>query len=219
MTATIFSANADLAGIPGLSPSTNQAEAPSGLRRPDRSAVLLIDLQIDFLDSRNGKFPVDPEGALRVVTAANEILAGRILPGALPIVVVNQFPESAWLGNLLRRGAALEGSPGARLDPRIDASPKIRVFSTTESDAFSNPELEPYLRREGIGELWIVGVMSEGCVRATALAAHKLGFNVAVAESGIATSTALKARLASWLLRKGGVRVVPTFPAAIAKPT
>ena len=114
----------------------------------------------------------------------------------------------------MRHGAAMAGSPGARLDPRIEATPDIRVFAKERDDAFSNAALEPYLRSEGLGRIGIVGVMAQGCVRATALGARKLGFGVVVPGEGIATNAACKARLADWLLRRAAVDVVPTLPAA-----
>jgi nicotinamidase-related amidase len=180
----------------------------------DRTAVLLLDLQIDFLDVAHGKMPVSAAGAFRVIEAANAVLAGRSLPDALPDFIVNQFSATATLGNVFRRGAAIVGSTGASLDPRIQAPPNVRVFSKERSSAFSNEDLAPYLRSQGVGKVWIVGVMPEACVRATALSALKLGFEVVVAEAGIATNAAWKAGFASWALRRGGVTIVPTLPAA-----
>lgn len=43
----------------------------------DRTAVLLLDLQIDFLDIEYGKMPVSAVDALRVIAVANAVLAGR----------------------------------------------------------------------------------------------------------------------------------------------
>jgi nicotinamidase-related amidase len=197
------------APTPGCGPTRPDAAAVRG-----HDAVLLIDLQVDFLDVRVGRMPVTPEGALRVVKAANDVLEGRVLSGALPVFVVNQFPRTAMLGNLVWHGAAMAGSPGARLDPRIEVPPGVRVFAKERDNAFSNAGLEPHLRSEGVGRVWIVGVMAEGCVRATALGACKLGFEVVVPGEGIATHAVWKARLADWPLRRAGVEVVPTLPAA-----
>jgi nicotinamidase-related amidase len=177
-----------------------------------KTAVLLLDLQVDFLDSEHGKMPVTAMSASRVIETANEVLAGRMLAGALPIFVVNRFPADAFLGNLMRRGAAVAGSRGAEIDPRINTLPGVKVFAKQRANAFSNPDLEPYLRSEGIEKIWIVGVMTEACVRASALAARRLGFEVAVAESGIATNAAWKAVLGRWLLQRGGVEVASTLP-------
>jgi len=178
----------------------------------DRTAVLLLDLQIDFLDIEHGKMPVPAADALRVIAVANAVLAGRSLPDALPVFIVNQFPATTTLGNFFRRGAAIVGSPGASLDPRIQVPPNARIFSKERSSAFSNKDLAPYLRNQCVGRIWVVGVMTEACVRATALGARTLGFEVGIAEAGIATNAAWKADFARWALRRGGVTMVPTLP-------
>ena len=189
---------------------TAQARTPAG-----GTAVLLIDLQVDFLDSEHGRMPVSAAAAQRIVAAANRVLDGEVLPAALPVLIVNRFPAGSILGNLLRRGAAVAGSPGSRMDPRIATRPGVRLFAKQRANAFSNAELERYLRNAGVGKVWIVGVMSEACVRCTAVAARRLGFEVVVAEEGIATNASWKGRLATWLLRRSGVAVVPALPAAI----
>ena len=182
-----------------------------------RAAVLLLDLQVDFLDTVHGRMPVSPDGALRVVAAANEVLNGSVLAGALPVLVVNQFPAAARIANLFRHGAAVSGSPGAELDPRIRAASGVRVFPKAHADAFTNFALEPYLRREGVEKLWVLGVFAEGCIRATALSARQRGFQVEVPQAAIATNSSWKAAFALWALRRGGVTIVPSLPAAASE--
>ena len=181
---------------------------------PSRTAVLLLDLQVDFLDTVHGRMPVSPEGALRVVEAANEVLEGRVLAGALPVLVVNQFPAATRVANYFRHGAAVAGSSGAELDPRIRAASGVRVFQKERADAFTNLSLEPYLREEGVEKLWILGVFAEGCVRATALSARRRGFEVEVPEAEIATNFSWKAAFAIWAMRRGGVTIIPSVRAA-----
>jgi nicotinamidase-related amidase len=179
---------------------------------PSRTAVLLLDLQVDFLDLTHGRMPVCASGAARVLSVANGVLGGRVVPGALPVLVVNAFPADDRIGNWFRRGAAVAGTAGAEVDPRLKVPPAVRVFSKRASSAFSNPGLLPYLRQQQVRRLYVVGVFAEGCVRATALAARQLGFEVAVAESGIATNARWKALWARWALRRGGVAVLADLP-------
>jgi len=181
---------------------------PTDRPSPGRSAVLLLDLQVDFLDVARGRMPVDEGAALRVIAAANAVLAGEALAGALPVLVVNRFPATARFANFFRRGAAVAGSAGAGLDPRIIGAPNVRVFAKQRASAFSNPELRPYLEGQGVRRLWVIGVFAEGCVRATALEARQLGFEVVVPEAEIATNARWKAAFARWALGRGGVTVV-----------
>lgn len=179
-----------------------------------RTAVLLVDLQVDFLDTDRGRMPVSPDGARRVIEAANAVLAGQVLAGALAVLIVNRYPVSAKVANLFRRGAAVVGSAGAAIDPRILGAEDVVTFPKQQASAFTNPELEPYLRREGVDRVWVVGVFAEACVRATALDARRRGFEVTVAAAAMATDAAWKARLAAWALKRGGVTVVETLGAA-----
>lgn len=86
------------------------------------SAILLMDLQRDFLDREAGRMPVDERGAKAALRVANEVLSKRVLAGALPILVTNQFPTSARIANFFRHGAAISGTAGAELDPRLQRS-------------------------------------------------------------------------------------------------
>ena len=79
------------------------------------SAVLLMDLQRDFLDFAAGRMPVDESGGQAALRVANDVLARRSLADALPILVLNQFPAGARIANFFRNGAAIAGSVGAEL--------------------------------------------------------------------------------------------------------
>jgi len=70
------------------------------------TALLLIDLQIDFL-ADNGRMPVGGANAERVISVANrlvELFEERRWP---IIVIFNQFKQSDFLGNFFRRYAAI----------------------------------------------------------------------------------------------------------------
>ena len=128
-----------------------------------------------------------------------------------------QFPRSAWMSNRFRRGAAVEGTAGADVDPRIRGTDTVRVFAKHRSSAFSNPELAPYLRAHGVSKVYVLGVFAEGCIRATAAEARQLGFDVVVPLDAIGTNGAFKRRFAQWAMRRAGVALVPSLPLP-AKP-
>src|SRR5262245_7580570 len=85
----------------------------------NHSAVLLMDLQHDFLGAKGSRMPVQPEGAAIIIETANAILSKQRLTTALPILVLNQFPSTDRIGNFFRNGAAITGTPGANFDSRI----------------------------------------------------------------------------------------------------
>jgi maleamate amidohydrolase len=178
-----------------------------------RLAVLLLDLQVDFLDAALGRMPVSAHDAERVIRSANAVLSGSALGSALPIIVVNQFPATDRVLNFFRKGAAVSGSSGAALDARIAQRADVRAFAKSSSSAFSNVEFESFLRANAITRLCVMGVFAEGCVRATALDAKAKGFGVVVSESAIATNSSLKMAFALWALRRGGVTIVASLSA------
>jgi nicotinamidase-related amidase len=173
---------------------------------PD-AAILLIDLQTDFLDWEEGRMPVDRMGSEEVIKIANEILAKKILPDALPVLIMSKFPLSARIANLFRKNAALVGSPGADIDERILMPESTVVFEKIESSAFSNPEVTAFLKNRNIKDLFILGVFAEGCVRATVLDAIKIGFNVCVIENAVATNAPWKKQFALWVMNRAGALV------------
>jgi len=176
-----------------------------------RSAALLMDLQIDFLDTGKGRYPVSAEGAARVMAAADAILFANVLPGVYPVAVINRFPRSRVIANFFRKGAAVEGTDGAMLDPRLRMPQTVPVFAKSRSSAFSNADLDPYLRDKSVSRLYIVGVFAEGCIRATAIEARSLGYEVVVPLNAIASNAAWKLRFAAWSMRRHGVRIGRTL--------
>jgi nicotinamidase-related amidase len=178
-----------------------------------KTAVLLMDLQKDFLDHDHGRMPVDRTGAAAVVSVANAVLSGVALPGAQVVRVLNQFPRSQRIGNWVRRGAALAGSEGAGPDPRLVEAAAAKVITKSRPSAFSNPELEPFLRSQGVDELVVIGVFAEGCVRSTVRDALRRGWRVTVVEGAVASDAAWKKRFALWSMRRAGARIVPDMGA------
>ena len=181
----------------------------------NQTAVLLMDLQRDFLGSEGSRLPVDVEGAASILRTANAILAKRALESAIPLLIVNQFPASARVGNFFRKGAAIAGTPGAELDPRVCPTGSVKLISKSCPSAFSNPELQSYLQAQGVKELYVVGVFAEGCVRATVLDARRRGYKVNVIADAVASNARWKKRFALWAMSRSGANILPTIAAAL----
>ena len=179
-------------------------------------AVLLLDLQKDFLDGESGRMPVDRAGADAVLTVANDILAKRVLADALPILVVNRFPASAHVANFFRKGAAVIGSEGAEFDARLDNLNAVQVITKSSSSAFSNPELDILLLKHDVQELYVLGVFAEACVRATVIDAIKLGFTVHVLADAVASNSTWKKQVGIWAMKRAGAKIMQGLPEPVA---
>jgi nicotinamidase-related amidase len=191
--------------------------APPGKMIVPKCAVLLIDIQRDFLDLERGRMPVSESGATAVLRAANDVLSQRILVGALPILVINQFPSTARLTNFFRKGAAIIGSAGAELDGRLKRSGSEPVFTKAHPSAFSNPALERYLRANGVKDIYVLGVFAEGCVRSTALEAIKRGYSVHVIADAVASNAPWKKAFALWAMGRAGAEILPNVASPVSQ--
>lgn len=159
---------------------------------PERGALLVLDMQNDFLD-HDGAFPVDPDqgetalGSINGLLRAQQEEADIGRAGMLVAYAKNEF-DPADPANPFRGNSAIEGSQGAELDERvlrIDAP----LFSKKESDAFSNDAFDGWLREQEVTHVYLTGVYSDGCVYATALAAKQRGYDVTIVQDAVATET------------------------------
>lgn len=181
-----------------------------------RRAVLLMDLQQDFLSAEGGRLPVLPEGAAAVISTANALLSRQVLPQALLNLILNQFPAEDRIANFFRKGAAIAGTAGASLDPRIVNHGPAKVLTKASASTFSNPELNRLLRAEQVTDLYIMGVFAEGCVRATVVDAIRLGYSVHVMANAIASNAAWKKTFALWAMKRAGANIMQSVHAQTA---
>lgn len=78
------------------------------------------------------------------------------------------------------------GTPGAELHPQLNQQPvnlRIHKADTAEKDAYSgfdNTDLAAQLRQRGVKRVFVCGLATDYCVRATALDALKEGFETVV---------------------------------------
>jgi nicotinamidase-related amidase len=170
---------------------------------PATAAVLLVDLQVDFLRGE-GRLPVSPDAVPPLLDCVRAVVAEAHEAGVPIVHIVNEYPRWS-IGNLFRKFAAIEGSPGAAIDDRVPRNDAEPVFTKAHSDAFSNPKLESWLRQRGIGRVLVLGVYADACVRRTVEGALARGIAVTVPRAGVASrSAAAVDRGMSAIVRAGG---------------
>ncbi len=154
---------------------------------PRTDALIVVDVQRDFCPG--GALPV-PEGD-QVVPAINRALA---LADWLTVATRDWHPRDHC--SFEAQGGiwpvhCVAGTDGAAFHPDLDVKRIRQVISkatTQEAEAYSGfqgTELAALLRGQGIQRVFICGLATEYCVKATALDARGAGFEVIVLEDAI----------------------------------
>jgi len=171
------------------------------------AALIIVDVQNDFCP--NGVLPV-PDGDA-VVPVANRLLkhfrrsvltqdwhpAGHMsfasTFGVLPYTKIGSDKES----RILWPDHCVAGSRGADFHPDLDTSraalilrkgsnPELDSYSAfMESDGVTSTGLAGWIRSLGLDTIVVAGLATDYCVKATALDARALGFNVLIAKDGV----------------------------------
>jgi acyl-CoA reductase-like NAD-dependent aldehyde dehydrogenase/nicotinamidase-related amidase len=159
-----------------------------------RPALLLVDLQLDFLNAAG----LEPGSAIVVARVARLLEGARA--AAIPVLhaVTTVEPDGGdRMPHWKARGTwrCVRGTPGHAPPPGLAPREGEAVVSKAFFSAFSTPGhgLERALAGAGADALVIAGVHLHGCVRATALDAYARGFDVWIAEDAVGSDDPLHA--------------------------
>ena len=153
---------------------------------PKTDALIVVDVQRDFCPG--GALPV-PEGD-RVVPSINRILG----LSWLTLATRDWHPKDHC--SFKAQGGiwpvhCVAGTAGAAFHPDLDAKKIRRTISkatTKEAEAYSGfqgTEMAALLRKQGLRRVFVCGLATDYCVKATALDARGAGFEVIVLEDAI----------------------------------
>ncbi|WP_176438825.1 cysteine hydrolase family protein [Achromobacter denitrificans] len=168
---------------------------------PRSTALIVVDLQNDFL-APGGAY--DRGGA---VSPQARALPARVAPVARALkarggfVAASQFtlwpdahgepmisPYLRQLRPFLRKGDFAAGSAGQANVAELDGLVDVSVWKVAYS-AFFNTQLDWVLRRAGIANVVIAGIVTNGGVASTARDAHMRDYHVSVLADGCAAPT------------------------------
>jgi len=144
-------------------------------------ALILVDVQLDFLPGGSLAVPHGDE----VVPALNRYLA--VFRGlTLPVVATRDWHPADHCSFHARGGPwpphCVAGTNGARFAPLLDIPCEARIVSkatTVDKDAYSGFEgtdLDEWLRRAGVGRVFVGGLATDYCVLNTVRDALHLGY-------------------------------------------
>lgn len=157
---------------------------------PISDALVLVDVQVDFCPGGSLAVPRGDE----VVPVLNRYVQRFQAAGALVVATRDWHPPrtkhfEAYGGPWPPH--CVQGTPGAAFHPELWLPPGVRVFSKgmdPEEDAYSGFQardergvgLGAALRERGVQRLFVGGLATDYCVRATVLDALREGFQAVV---------------------------------------
>ncbi len=155
--------------------------------RPDNTALLVIDMNRDFVDE--GAVLQTP-GALELIPTLNS-LASWARGNGLPVI---------WTLEMHRADASdygielefdpihcVEGTPGVELTPKLEVRPSdLFIRNKRRYDCFAGTDLDLLLRSNRIENLICCGVTTHCCVMATVYTARHLDYRVIVPRDAVA---------------------------------
>lgn len=170
---------------------------------PAVTALLIIDLQVDFL-SEDGYFArkgYDPAPLRAIIPNVNALIAAARRAGCTIIHTrqgyradrADMTPYEVW-----RRKRAgiddtqvlLRSSPGYEIVPEIDVRPEDIIVDKTANGAFTYTDLEHVLRARGITHLLFTGCTTDVCVHTTLREAQDRNFQNLLIEDACASGDA-----------------------------
>lgn len=140
-------------------------------------ALLVIDMQEACVGKNHAEFFKYDDDLL---TRVNNVIEKHET-----VIYIRNLMKNNFI-NKLAPVRVFDGTKDAELAEKLKKKGNL-VFNKYKGDAFSNPELLEYLKKNNIDTVELVGVDGGGCVALTALGAMKNGFKVILNTTAIGT--------------------------------
>jgi nicotinamidase-related amidase len=182
-------------------PGPLELSAAAPLTEGSRTALLVIDMQNDFVESGA---PRQVPGASEIVPAVASAIDRMRVQGDLIVWICRAYSadgsnvEAARKPQFQRNPYAVAGTRGAELaDGLIRRAADLSIVTPSYS-AFFRTDLDLKLREAGVSKVVACGVDLSRCVRATVVEAVSLGYECSVLAPAVACrdDQALNANLA-----------------------
>jgi nicotinamidase-related amidase len=167
-----------------------------------RTALLIVDIQEDYTGPQAKKRYHDGD---RIVVVSNALLEQAQAHGTKVVYIQNVIDNPVL--SALTGGLNAPGSSGAKMDRRLRKVPGARTFIKNRPDAFSNPDLDTFLRGNHVDHVLLTGLDAAYCVNATTHGGLNRGYKVTIFLEGIATESGKSIDHLAQGWREAGARV------------
>lgn len=151
---------------------------------PDRSALLVLDMQSYFLDPASHAYIPSAPAILPGIKALVEAYAERELP-VFFTRHINTTDDAGMMSSWWHDLLTIEHER-SEITPELDLSNGV-ILQKSQYDAFYGTQLFDLLRGKGVSQVLICGVMTHLCCETTARSAFVHGFEVFFTVDGTAT--------------------------------
>lgn len=151
---------------------------------PQRAALLILDMQNFFHDSKSHAYIPSAKAIIKPIKA----LANLFIQNNLPVIITRHIntKENAKQMDSWWRDILTEDSEFSPLITEFDI-PQAELIIKSQYDAFDNTNLNELLQMNNIKQVIITGVMTHLCCETTARSAFVQGYNVFFPIDGTAT--------------------------------
>lgn len=152
--------------------------------KPEKSALLVVDMQRFFLDPASPTFTCGGPAILPGVKHLIDAFRRQRRPVIFTQHVHHPDGLDAGIMKWWWQGMCLEGSPESEIHPDIAPVPGEKVIAKHRYSAFYNTDLETLLRCQGIEDVVIAGVMTNMCCESSARDAYYRDYRVFLPADG-----------------------------------
>ncbi|MCX6270741.1 MAG: isochorismatase family protein [Bacteroidetes bacterium] len=151
---------------------------------PERSALLVLDMQRYFLDKNSHAYV--PSAA--AITENILLMTDLFIKRELPVILTRHTDVTEGSGSMMRwwKDSIREDDLRSEVIPELSRQNTI-IICKSSYDAFYGTSLDDLLRGKGITQLVITGVLTHLCCETTARSAFVRGYTVFFTIDGTAT--------------------------------
>lgn len=183
---------------PEVTPAAAAGEGLAAWIAPSRTAVLVIDIQVDFASPDGALGQYVDMAAVQPAVAAAERLVDAAREARVPVIFVGLFttPETdspSWKERMRRRGGDPDNESALCREGQVGSDfygpkplPGETVVKKTRYSGFGGAELDARLKALGVDTLVVTGLTTECCVDSTVRDAFSLDYHVFVAADACA---------------------------------